>query len=71
MILPFLVFWLLLFFSRDELGIKGIAFCVAVWLVLLLLFVFSGISPLIFVAVQSVLDIVLVLVTFGGDIRIR
>ena len=34
-------------------------------------FMLSGLSPYYFVAAQSLLDIVLILLVFGGDITIR
>jgi hypothetical protein len=71
MIIPFLVFWVLLFVGRQELQIKGIAICIAVWLGLLIGFMAIGISPYIFVAAQAFMDVVLILFVFGGDIQIR
>ena len=71
MSIPFLLFWVLIFVARDELGRKGIAIAVSIWLALLLGFCTSGLSPYLFVSAQAVLDIVLVLKVFGGDIAIR
>ena len=69
--IPFLVFGLLIFLGRQELGIKGIAICVAVWLGLLAGFMAAGISQFYFVAVQAILDVWLILFVFGGDLKIR
>ena len=71
MLVPFLVFWVTLFLARQELGIKAIIIAIAVWAALFAGFRFSGISPLYFVAAQSVVDIVLIVMIFGGDIPIR
>jgi len=69
--LPFIAFWVLLFLGKGELGCKGVVVSVAIWFGLLLGFVFLEISPYFFVAAQALLDVVLILVIFGGDIRIR
>jgi hypothetical protein len=71
MAIPFLVFWVLLVLACEELGIKGIAVAVAVWTMLLVGFAVVGISPYLFVVPQVVLDVVLILVAFGGDIKLR
>ena len=74
MIVPFLIFWLLIFFGRDELGFRGILIAVGVWVVLLIAFFGLAafhVSPLFVVVPQSLLDIVLILKIFGGDIRIK
>jgi hypothetical protein len=71
MILPFLIFWVLMFLGKSELGLKGVLISIAIWTGLLLGFGMLNISPYLFVAAQSLLDIVLILVIFGGDIRIR
>jgi hypothetical protein len=69
-ILPFVVFWILLFLGRDELGLKAVCICIAVWMILLICFMMLGISPYIFIALQSLFDIVLLIMVFGGDIKI-
>ena len=71
MIIPFLLFWLLIFFGREELGLKGAAVTIAIWLALLLGFALTGISPYYFVSIQVLIDIVLLIIIVGGDIRIR
>ena len=75
MLVPFVLFWVLLFFGRDELGLKGILVAVSIWAALLvgtaLLAALAGISPYLFVAAQALLDVVLILMIFGGDLRIR
>ncbi|MEN6450778.1 MAG: hypothetical protein ABFC96_09820 [Thermoguttaceae bacterium] len=71
MLLPFLIFWVLIFLGREELELRGIAIAVAVWLGLLVGFMVAGISPYLFVSAQAVLDVVLLLTIFGSDIKIR
>jgi hypothetical protein len=71
MLAPFLIFWAILFVARRELGWRGIAVCAGIWLALLLAFIYSGISPYLFVTAQAMLDCILILVIFKGDITIR
>jgi len=71
MLIPFLVFWVLIFLGYEDLGMKGVGIAVLVWSVLLVACVGSGLSPYYFVAIQSAIDIVLVLIVFGGDITLR
>ncbi|MBN1787059.1 MAG: hypothetical protein JW806_01540 [Sedimentisphaerales bacterium] len=71
MILPFLIFWVLIFLGKNELGLKGVLISIAIWGGLLLGFAMLNISPYLFVVAQVILDIILILVIFGGDIRIR
>lgn len=71
MLLPFLVFWILIIFTRGELGVKGVAISIGVWLGLLIGFMCVGISSYVFVAAQALLDVVLILAIFSGDITIR
>ncbi|MBM4031940.1 MAG: hypothetical protein FJ291_09160 [Planctomycetes bacterium] len=69
--LPFIIFWLLLFLCRRELGLGGIVVCIAVWAGLLAACVYSTLPPHVFQTGQVVLDILLILCLFGRDIRIR
>ena len=68
--IPFLAFWILLFLGRDQLGLKGIAIAVGVWLAALLIFSVAGIQPALFVTVQALIDVVLVLIVYKGDVKI-
>jgi len=68
---PFLIFWIVIFIGREELGFKGVAIAIGIWLALLLAFALTGISPYYFTAIQALIDIALLLIIFGGDIRIR
>ena len=67
---PFIAFWILLLLGRDELGQKEVCIYIAVWMVLLIGFMALGISPYIFITLQSLFDIVLLIIIFGGDIKI-
>jgi len=69
--LGFLFFWVLVLLGRDELGYRGFVFCVVLWTVLLVACTLLGISPYVFVALQALIDVVLLLVIFGRDITIR
>ena len=69
--LPFIVFWVLVLLGRSQLGRKGVLISVTVWAGLLFGFKVMNASPYLFVGAQSVLDVILILVIFGGDIRIR
>ncbi len=71
MIIPFIAFWMLIFIGRSELGFKGISFCIVLWVVLLLGFVKLSLPSYWFVAAQALIDAILIVVIFGGDIRIR
>lgn len=68
--IPFFAFWILLFVGRHELGPKGIAIAIAVWAGMYVLFHFSGIQPALLVTGQALIDVVLVLFVFKGDVRI-
>ena len=66
---PFILFWVLLYLGREALGLKGIIISILIWLGLLSGLMLSGMFY-IFVSAQSLLDIVLLLIIFGGDINI-
>jgi hypothetical protein len=71
MIIPFVGFWILLFFGRSDLGFKGVLFCIALWVGLLAGFIYLDIEPYYFTAAQAFIDVILILIIFKGDIRIR
>ncbi|MHC4205968.1 MAG: hypothetical protein ACYSTT_15060 [Planctomycetota bacterium] len=67
----FVLFWILIFLGREELGFKGIIISIVIWISLLLGLVFvAGVSPYYFIALNALLDIVLFIIIFGGDINI-
>jgi hypothetical protein len=67
--LPFVGFWLLMYLGRDELGLKGILISVVIWGAILLGVLFFEVSPYLFVSAQAILDVILLIVIFGGDIK--
>ena len=69
--LPFLIFWIILILARRQLGWRRSGIAVAVWLVLLIACSFTSVPQYLFVACQAILDVVLILAVFGGDIRIN
>ena len=71
MLLPFIAFWVLIILGRSELGFKGAIFCIALWITLLIGFMKLDYPEYWFVAAQAVIDAILIIVIFGGDIRIR
>ena len=78
LILPHLMFWILLLVGASELSLRAMLTCIGIWLFLVLLAVIfmligaSGDSVLCILAgIQAVFDVVLILMTFGGDIRLR
>ena len=71
MLIPFAAFWVLVIMGRGELGFKGVVFSIALWVGLLLGFTTLTVSPYWFVASQALIDAILIIVVFGGDIRIR
>ena len=71
MIIPLLLFWILIFLGREELGFKGIVISIVIWLGLLLgTCLTAGMTPYFFIAGNALLDIVLLIIIFGGDIDI-
>jgi hypothetical protein len=68
--IPFYAFWILLFWGRRELGAKGIAIAIAVWAGTHLIVPLTGIQPALGVTAQALIDVVLVLIVFKGDVRI-
>lgn len=73
MLIPFLVFWLLLGWSLydGDVRVGQGAVLAAVWGGLLLGFLLLNVSPYWFVVPTVLLDVVLILMVFGGDVRIR
>lgn len=70
-LLPLAVFWVLIVVNFSELGLKAAGLFVAVWLGMLIVMYATGVSSIYFTAAQAALDVVLILVIFGGDVRIR
>ncbi len=68
---PFIAFWIIIFVGGSELGFKGITFCIVLWVGLLLGFMKLSLPSYWFVGAQSLIDAILIIGIFGGDIRIR
>jgi hypothetical protein len=71
MALPFGIFWVMVFLTRRELGLKWGAFCALLGLGFLAMLLFLPALWMLGVIGQVLLDVVLILVLFGGDIRIN
>lgn len=71
----FVVFWLIIWLSPEELGLKRLALLVLIWAALLAGAVLLRTSHTLLagacVALQALFDIILLLSIFGGDINIR
>jgi hypothetical protein len=66
---PFIVFWVLIYLGREELGLKGVIASILIWLGLLVGSSFLGI-PYFFASAEALLDIVLLFIIFGGNMNI-
>ncbi len=78
LILPFLMFWILLLVGASELSLRAMLTCIGIWLFLVLLAVIfmlvgtsGGLVFCVLAGIQAVFDVVLILMTFGGDIRLN
>jgi len=74
-LIPFVLFWILLFLGREELGLKWILILVGFWAGALAGMVcvegaWPGMGRALFMSLQAIVDAVLVVVIFKGDIRI-
>jgi len=65
--LPTAVFLVVLILGRDELGWRGIAISVGIWLGLLLGSICSVIPPLACIAAVALMDVALILIVFRRD----
>lgn len=70
-VIPLATFWSLLYFGRGELRPRTAAIFIGLWLVSLAVVLLLGLPFVAFPAFESVLAVVLVLLVFGGDMRIR
>ena len=74
-LIPFVLFWILLFLGREELGLKWILILVGFWAgalagMVCVESVWPGMGGAFFLSLQAIVDVVLVLVIFKRDIRI-
>ncbi|MHC4644739.1 MAG: hypothetical protein ACYTBJ_04505 [Planctomycetota bacterium] len=70
LLLPLLVFVILLFLGREELGFKWILILIGLAAALYAGASALGLSPYVFVAVLTLVDIILVIILFGGNVNI-
>ena len=71
MAIPFIAFWVLIAIGKSDLGYKKTISFIGIWSILLFGFIYLNIHPYYFVAPQTILDAVLILMIFGRDINIR
>jgi len=64
-------FFILLYVGREELGIKGIGGLVVLWVGVMFALRFVQGGSYLFSTFVAILDIILVLVIFKGDVTIR
>ncbi len=69
--IPLVLFFVLLFTCREDLELKGILIFLGIWVAALAVCAVTGVSAYIFVGFQALLDIILIMMFFGGDVRIR
>ena len=69
--IPLVLFFVLLFACREDLELKGILILLGIWGAGLAVCALTGVSAYIFTGFEALLDIVLILMFFGGDVRIR
>ncbi len=67
---PFFVFWVLMYLGREELGLKGTIVSIPIGLGIQLGYL-SFEPTYVFILAQSLLDIVLAFIIFGGSINNR
>ena len=68
---PLIAFWILIFVGRNELEWKGMFIAVAIWAALGLGFKMIGLNEYYFIVAQAIMDCILIIIIFGGDVRIR
>ena len=68
---PLIAFWILIFVGRNELEWKGMFIAVAIWAALWMTFKMIGLNSYYFIVAQAVIDCILIIIIFGGDVRIR
>ena len=66
---PCIIFWVLMYLGREELGVKGIVISVLIWLGLLVGSSLVGI-PYLFVSAEALLDVILLFIIFGENMNI-
>lgn len=70
-VIPLVAFWSLIYFGRHDLQLRTIMLFVVIWLLSLLSVSVMHSPSGVFPAIEAILSIVLVLLVFGGDFKIR
>ena len=68
--LPFVAFWVLIIFAMSEIGWKWSLLFVGLWMAYLIGSMTLAVPAYTFVVVQVVIDIILILAIFKGDVPI-
>jgi len=66
MLLPLVLFWVMIYMASDDLGLKGILIFIGIWLGAAITLAALELNPHYFVAVQAVLDIILLMIYYGN-----
>lgn len=71
--IPFVAFWIMVGWGLydGDLYPKEAAVFVGIWVVLFTCFMLLNLQPVLFIVPTVILDIVLILKVFGGDVKIR
>ncbi len=69
--MAFFIFWAVVILGRKELGWLGVVAAASVWFVMILGMTTFEVEPYLFQTAQAILAIVMILIVFKGDIRIR
>lgn len=70
-IIPLTAFWALIYFGRDDLQSRTIIIVISIWMISGAVVFLADVPSTVFAAVEAMLDIFLVLIIFGGDMKIR
>jgi len=70
-IAPLVAFWALIYFGKDDMQPTTVKVFIALWVIALVSVFLFGWTHTVFPAIEAMLDIVLVLIVFGGDMKIR
>jgi hypothetical protein len=70
-LIPLTAFWSLIYFGKDDLQPRAIIVFIFLWSAALSTVFLMHLPSPSFAAVEAVLDIVLVLMVFSGDMKIR
>ncbi len=69
--MAFFIFWAVVILGRSELGWRGVIAAATGWLAMVIGLGYLGADPYFLQFAQAILAIVMILIVFKGDIRIR